>query len=294
MATQVLDHLHMDRSRQETLRIAVTGSPGAGKSTFINALALHLAEQGSKVCILAVDPSSQETKGSILGDKTRMSDIVSHDNIYIRPSPAGETLGGVSSHTKETILLCEGAGFDITIIETVGVGQSEYYASQMADLTLLILQPGAGDDLQGIKRGIVEVADIFVVNKADSDHIDNAKRTQKYYRNALSLFYPRNPDFVTPVLRVSSLQKSGLGKVVEQVKKLVSIRKAKGSFSQRRQEQDVLWLQDRLKTKILQTFMEHGQIKEMIDDGFDKLKGDDISPYTIEQNIKQLLRTLLK
>lgn len=289
----LLDALYREKS-PSSVRIAVTGSPGAGKSTLINSLAEHLAEQGEKVAVLAIDPSSQETKGSILGDKTRMGDISSHPNIYIRPTPAGKTLGGVSAFTRETIQLVESTGYTTTIIETVGVGQSEYYASQMTDVTVLVLQPGAGDDLQGIKRGIVEVADIFVVNKADTHHIDNARKTQKFYKNALALFHPRTMGFPTPVLLASGLEKTGLDKIKEHIDKLITLKSADGTFLTNRKEQDKKWIEERIKHKILNSFLMHKGVEDLIKVNFARLATNQISPFKIESEVARELQQILK
>ena len=190
----------------ETLRIGITGSPGVGKSTFIENMGGYLLERGHRVAVLAVDPSSERTGGSILGDKTRMPRLTVHPDAYVRPSPAGTTLGGVTRYTREAITLCEAAGYDLILVETVGVGQSETAVYHLTDCFALLLLPGAGDELQGIKRGIVEMADLVWINKAEGDNAKAAKATQRAYRNALHLFPPKASGWTVPVLRGSALE----------------------------------------------------------------------------------------
>jgi LAO/AO transport system kinase len=196
-------------------RIGISGSPGVGKSTFIEALGLHMTTQGEKLAVLAIDPSSQLTGGSILGDKTRMEYLSRQPDVFIRPSPAGDTLGGVARKTRETTLLCEAAGFDNIIIETVGVGQSEYTVRHLVDCFLLLLLPGAGDDLQGIKKGIMEMADIVVINKADGDQVQTAKKTAGYYASALHLLKGRSDSWNIPVQYCSALSGENIPDIYE-------------------------------------------------------------------------------
>ena len=190
----------------DTLRVGITGSPGVGKSTFIENMGGYLLDRGHRVAVLAVDPSSERTGGSILGDKTRMPQLTAHPAAYVRPSPAGTTLGGVTRYTREAITLCEAAGYDLILVETVGVGQSETAVYHLTDCFALLLLPGAGDELQGIKRGIVEMADLVWINKAEGDRAQAAKETQRAYRNALHLFPPKESNWTVPVLRGSALE----------------------------------------------------------------------------------------
>jgi LAO/AO transport system kinase len=192
------------------LRIGISGVPGAGKSTFIEALGNHILDQGRRLAVLAVDPSSALSGGSILGDKTRMETLARRPQAFIRPSPAGGTLGGVARRTRETLLLCEAAGFDVVLVETVGVGQSETAVAAMTDLFALLLLPGGGDELQGIKRGIMELADLVLVNKADGDRIANARHTAADYQHALKLMHPRTPGWQVPVRTCSALEGQGI------------------------------------------------------------------------------------
>jgi LAO/AO transport system kinase len=250
----VISALLSHHNAQESLRIGVTGAPGCGKSTFIEALGLQLANNGKKVAVLAIDPSSTVSKGSILGDKTRMEQLGLHENAFIRPSPAGNTLGGVARKTRETILLLEAAGFDIVFIETVGVGQSEIAVHGMTDIMLLLLNPGAGDDLQGIKRGIVEMADIIVVNKNDDDRAFQAKIAQAHYSNALQYFPPRQ-DFWNPsVLLCSALKNTGLADVLQNITEYTQNAKFHHAFLEKRQQQALSCFRESLRETILARF----------------------------------------
>ena len=225
------------------LRLGVTGVPGVGKSTFIEAFGLHLIGQGLKLAVLAVDPSSQRGGGSILGDKTRMQDLSRRVEAFIRPSPTGGTLGGVARRTREALLLCEAAGFDVVLVETVGVGQSETAVAGMVDLFLLLLQPGGGDELQGFKRGIMELADMVVVNKADGDLAAAAGRAAAEYRKALQLLRPQTEGWDVPVLTCSALREDGLGEVWQAIVRFRDVVVESGYFSRRRagQARDALW-----------------------------------------------------
>jgi LAO/AO transport system kinase len=192
------------------IRLGISGAPGVGKSTFIEALGNHVVDKGHRVAVLTVDPSSAISGGSILGDKTRMETLARRDEAYIRPSPAGTTLGGVTRRSRETLLLCEAAGFDVVIVETVGVGQSETKVADMTDMFMLLLQPGGGDQLQGIKRGIMELADLLLVNKADGETKNLATRSAMEYRDALQLLHPRSSDWKVEVLTCSALDNVGV------------------------------------------------------------------------------------
>ena len=223
-------------------RVGITGVPGVGKSTFIERLGLHLIDQGHQVAVLAVDPSSTRSGGSILGDKTRMERLSMHDQAFIRPSPTSGTLGGVASRTRETLLLCEAAGYDIVLVETVGVGQSELVVAEMTDFFLVLMLAGAGDELQGIKRGLMELADSLVVNKADGDNADKAQMAASTYRSALRLLRGMDPHWKPQVLTASGLHGSG----VPEVWKLIASHKvaleADGEWSRRRQAQQHTWM----------------------------------------------------
>lgn len=249
-ATQLLAELGQSK---EALRIGLSGTPGVGKSTFIESFGLMLTAQGLRVAVLAVDPSSSRSGGSILGDKTRM-DLLSRDpNAFIRPSPSQTHLGGVARRTREAVALCEAAGFDVVLIETVGVGQSETVVAQMADLFLLLLAPAGGDELQGVKRGIMEMADVIVVNKADGDLKATATRTQADYAGALRLMRkrPQDPEGYPCAMNVSALEQRGLPEVWETLKNLSEWRRENGFWDQTRAAQARYWFEDAVRNALL-------------------------------------------
>ncbi len=221
----------------DSVRIGISGSPGVGKSTFVEAFGLTVVGAGHHVAVLAVDPSSKRGGGSILGDKTRMAELARREDAFIRPSPAGKTLGGVARRTREAMLLCEAAGFDVIIIETVGVGQSETAVADMADMFLLLIAPGGGDDLQGIKKGIVELADLLIVNKADGDLKPAAQRAVADYRHALRLLRPATADWSPEVVAVSALQGEGIDRVWQLVERHRAALAASGERDRRRADQ---------------------------------------------------------
>jgi LAO/AO transport system kinase len=226
----------------QSIRVGISGTPGAGKSTFIEALGLHLVHSGKRVAVLAVDPSSSITGGSILGDKTRMANLSAEPNAYIRPSPSAGTLGGVAGKTRENMLVCEAAGYDVVLIETVGVGQSESMVAQMSDCFLAILLPGAGDDLQGIKRGLLELVDVIAVNKADGANRAAAETAAQQYRTALHLLSERASEDAPIVLTCSALQHKGIDAVWAAIEQKVCGRQATGELKRRRQQQELNWL----------------------------------------------------
>lgn len=234
----------------KALRVGITGVPGAGKSTFIEALGKHIIEEGGKLAVLAIDPSSERSRGSILGDKTRMEELAGSNRAYIRPSPSGGTLGGVARKTRETIILCEAAGFDTIFVETVGVGQSETAVHSMVDFFLLIMLAGAGDELQGIKRGIMEMADAIVINKADGNNIPRARRAQAEFANALHLFPPSLSGWTPEVRTCSALYNQGIPEVWSMVQEYASIVRASGFLDESRLEQSRYWMYETLKEGI--------------------------------------------
>jgi len=221
----------------KSLRLGITGAPGVGKSTFIEAFGTLQVSKNKKLAILTVDPSSPITKGSILGDKTRMEKLANTENVFIRPSPAGISLGGVAQKTREAMILCEAAGFDTIIIETVGVGQSETMVHSMVDFFMLLISPGSGDELQGIKRGIVEMADMLIINKADGIQKTLANKTRLAYKNALHLFPAKESKWNPPVLTCSALKQSGMNKIDQQIDQYVHLTKKNQYFEFNRQEQ---------------------------------------------------------
>lgn len=226
----------------KAIRVGISGAPGAGKSTFIEAIGNHILDQGHKLAVLAVDPSSALSGGSILGDKTRMEKLSQRQEAFIRPSPAAGSLGGVTRRTRETLLLCEAAGFDVVFVETVGVGQSEVAVADMTDMFLLLLLPGGGDDLQGIKRGIMELADLILVNKADGDMAVAARNTAADYLAALSLMHPRTRNWQVPVKTCSALKGKGVPETWSVINKFHSRLVANGALESRREEQARHWL----------------------------------------------------
>jgi LAO/AO transport system kinase len=231
-------------------RLGITGVPGAGKSTFIEALGNHIIDQGGKLAVLAIDPSSERSKGSILGDKTRMEELSGRREAYIRPSPAGGTLGGVARKTRESMILCEAAGFDTLIVETVGVGQSEAAVHSMVDFFLLIMLAGAGDELQGIKRGIMEMADGIVINKADGNNIRKAGRSKAEFSNALHLFPPTPSGWVPRVMTCSSLHGTGIGETWEMIREYRDFVTRNGFIAGRRREQSRYWMHEAIREEI--------------------------------------------
>lgn len=252
----------------DTIRIGITGVPGVGKSTFIEAFGKKLTSLGKKVAVLAVDPTSTKTKGSIMGDKTRMQELVKDPNAFIRPSPSGISLGGVSRKTRETIILCEAAGHDVILIETVGVGQSETAVHSMVDFFLLLKLPGAGDELQGIKRGIVEMADAIVINKADGDNIKNVKKAATEFSRALHLYPPKENGWIPQVLSCSALEKTGLDSIWNMILNYIEASKKTTYFETKRQLQNKNWLlqtiDDQLKREFYQDKKVASKLKEMM------------------------------
>jgi len=233
------------------IRVGITGSPGVGKSTTIDALGMFLIEGGHKVAVLAVDPSSARSGGSILGDKTRMARLSASDSAYIRPSPASGTLGGVAAKTREAMLLCEAAGFDVILVETVGIGQSETAVCDMTDFFLALMLPGAGDELQGIKKGLVELADMIAINKADGDNIKRANHAAADYRSALHILTPRSEHWHPPVATYSALTGQGIVELWQNILDHRTAMNASGDFAARRREQQVKWMWSMLEQRML-------------------------------------------
>lgn len=240
-------------------RVGITGVPGAGKSTTIEALGVNLTTAGHKVAVLAVDPSSSRTGGSILGDKTRMERLSIDPNAFIRPSPSSGTLGGVTRKTREAMLLCEAAGFDVVIVETVGVGQSETVVADMVDIFMALLIPGGGDELQGIKKGLIEIADLIVINKADADPA-RAERSAREYRTALHILTPASPDWTPPVITASGLNNAGLDHLWQQVERHREVMTANGERAARRAAQNGRWMWAMVRDRLDEAFREHPDV----------------------------------
>lgn len=246
------------------VRIGITGVPGVGKSTFIEAFGKELTGIGKKLAVLAIDPTSQRSKGSIMGDKTRMEEL-SHDPLaYIRPSPSGGSLGGVANKTRETLLLCEAAGFEIIVVETVGVGQSETVVKGMVDFFLLLMLAGAGDELQGIKKGIMEMADAVVITKADGNNQAAAQRAVIEYQNAFHLFPSHDNGWLPPVLTCSALEKKGLSEIWNQINVFDSQTKASGFHRRNRQQQNLEWMHTLIRQTLEEQFYHHPQITKQL------------------------------
>ena len=234
----------------KAIRLGITGAPGAGKSTTIDALGTYLTQHGHKVAVLAVDPSSSRTGGSILGDKTRMARLAIDPNAFIRPSPSSGTLGGVAAKTRETMLLCEAAGYDVVLVETVGVGQSETAVADMTDFFLVLMVAGGGDELQGIKKGIVELADMIAVNKADGDNVARARAAAAEYRGALNILTPRSITWAPPVVTYSALTGDGIAPLWAQIERHKKLMSASGERAEKRREQQVKWMWTMLEERL--------------------------------------------
>lgn len=260
LTQQVLEKIlpHAGRS----MRIGITGVPGVGKSTFIEAFGKKLTQQGKKLAVLAIDPTSQRSKGSIMGDKTRMEELAHDPLAYIRPSPSGGSLGGVANKTRETLLLCEAAGFEVVFVETVGVGQSETLVKGMVDFFLLLMLAGAGDELQGIKKGIMEMADAVVITKADGSNQTATQRAVIEYQNAFHLFPPTANGWFPKVKTCSALEKQGLDDIWNMILEYDSLVKRNGFFLQNRQQQNLEWMHSLIRFALEEQFYQHADIKQ--------------------------------
>ncbi|MCD4734429.1 MAG: methylmalonyl Co-A mutase-associated GTPase MeaB [Bacteroidales bacterium] len=272
-----------------SIRIGITGVPGAGKSTFIEALGSYLTGKNHRIAVLAIDPSSQKTKGSILGDKTRMEALANNPKVFIRPSPSGGSLGGVARKTKETIILCEAAGFDTIFVETVGVGQSETAVHSMVDIFLLLMIAGAGDELQGIKRGIMEMADLIVINKADGDNIERTKVAKRTLENALHLFPPPESGWQTIVNTCSSINTSGINEVWDTIVEYVNFTKKTGIFEKKRQYQDLQIMKKTVNDLLKLRFLNDPAIKSLYPQLESKIIAGEINPYSAANQLLDIL-----
>ena len=278
----------------KSVRIGITGVPGVGKSTFIEAFGKHLTSLGKKVAVLAVDPSSTISHGSILGDKTRMEELVKDPNAYIRPSASGETLGGVARKTRETITLCEAAGFDTILIETVGVGQSETAVHSMVDFFLLLKISGAGDELQGIKRGIMEMADSIVINKADGDNIKKANLAKVEFNRALHLFPAKKSGWIPTTSTCSAITHDGIPEVWETIEKFLELTKGNNYFFEKRKEQNQYWMLETINEQLKTNFYSHPEIQKLLDHNKKAVQNDKISPFAAAQELLNVYQNYKK
>lgn len=275
----------------KAVRLGITGVPGAGKSTFIESLGNMLTEQGMRVAVLAIDPSSTRSGGSILGDKTRMEKLAVNDRAFIRPSPSGGTLGGVAGKTRETMLVCEAAGYDVIIIETVGVGQSETTVASMVDFFLVLLIAGAGDELQGIKKGVLEVAEAIVINKADGDNIERADLARKEYEAALHLLMQFSPNWQVPVLTCSALNENGIEKVWQTVLDHRTTLTESGEFDAKRRAQAKDWFKFLVDDGLKNWFHSDPSVQQDIHLVLQQIEGGEKSPTAAAAKILEMLKT---
>ncbi len=271
-----------------SVRIGITGVPGVGKSTFIEALGMQIVNEGHKLAVLAVDPSSERSGGSILGDKTRMEDLSAHQSAFIRPSPSAGSLGGVARKTRETIILCEAAGYDTVFIETVGVGQSETVVHSMVDFFLLLMLAGAGDELQGIKRGIMEMADTIAINKADGSNINKAKLAKAQYANALHLFPPTESGWVPKVITCSAMEGNGISDIWDTIKEFLSQTSENGYFEHHRNNQAKYWMYETINEVVRDKFYQDEAIRKNIKGVEADVTGNKISSFVAAKELLDL------
>lgn len=272
-----------------SIRVGLTGSPGVGKSTLLDNMGMKLIRKGHKVAILAVDPSSGSSRGSILGDKTRMESLVKEDHAYIRPTASGTYLGGTAANTREAIMLTEAAGYDFIIIETVGVGQSETHVSSLVDVFLLLILPGAGDDIQGIKRGIMELADIIFINKADGERVELANLSKKQLKSAISLMQHKMEGWKPHILTGSGLNDSGIDHLLTSLFDFINHSKDVGYFDYNRNEQDLQWFEDQYRNMVLHEIMTKTDIYPEVLTIKEKLQSGEINPIDAIVNTRNLI-----
>ena len=273
----------------DAIRLGITGVPGVGKSTTIDQLGMNLVEQGHKIAVLAVDPTSMRTGGSILGDKTRMSRLAQSDKAFIRPSPTSGTLGGVTRKTRETMVLVEAAGYDVVIVETVGVGQSEVAVADMVDFFLVLLLAGGGDDLQGIKKGIIEIADMIAINKADFDNVKRAQRAAQDYRGALQILTPSTAKWKPPVVTISGQTNVGLDELWKQVCAHRKLMRESGEFAKRRQDQAVSWMTDMLEDQLMAAVRDNPDVGQRLPKLEEDVRNGRLLPSLAVEEIMSLM-----
>ena len=266
VASEIIARCQRETVGRQTMRIGITGVPGVCKSTFIEAFGSHITGSGHKLAVLAIDPSSERSKGSILGDKTRMETLVRDPKAFIRPSPSAGSLGGVARRTRETILLCESAGYDVIFIETVGVGQSETAVHSMSDFFLLLMLSGAGDELQGIKRGIMEMSDLIAITKADGSNIEKAKVARSLYASALHLFPPTESGWVPTAVTSSAVTKEGLDVIMQKLEEYFALVRGNGFYQKRRSQQSRFWMFETINESLKNMFYEDEKIERLLPD----------------------------
>ena len=274
----------------KAIRVGITGSPGVGKSTTIDALGMFLIGLGHKAAVLAVDPSSARSGGSILGDKTRMPRLAASDQAYIRPSPSAGTLGGVAAKTREAMLLCEAAGFDVILVETVGIGQSETAVADMTDFFLALMLPGAGDELQGIKKGLVEIADMIAINKADGDNVKRANIAAAEYRGALHILSPRSAHWRPPVITYSALTGASIAALWQKILDHRSAMSASGEFAARRREQQVKWMWSMLEQRIMARLRSDAAVRARVKKVEAEVADGRVAPALAADQIAEMLK----
>jgi len=273
----------------KAVRLGITGAPGAGKSTTIDVLGTHLTGRGHKIAVLAVDPSSSRTGGSILGDKTRMAQLASDANAFVRPSPSSGTLGGVAAKTRETMLVCEAAGYDVVMVETVGIGQSETAVADMTDFFLVLMLPGAGDELQGLKKGIVELADMVAINKADGDNIARAKVAAAEYRAALNILTPNSATWSPPVVTYSALTRGGIPELWGQVLAHKDKMTASGELLARRRDQQVKWMWSMLEERLTARLRSDASVRTKLRQAEAAVAAGKLAPMLAVEDLAKLL-----
>lgn len=282
------------KKKNKTVRIGITGVPGVGKSTFIETFGKLLTGMGQKVAILAVDPTSSLTKGSILGDKTRMNELSRDPNAFIRPSASGDSLGGVTRKTRESIVLCEAAGYEVILVETVGVGQSEIAVHSMVDFFLLLKLAGAGDELQGIKRGIMEMADAITINKADGDNIKKAQSARTEFARALHLYPPKKNGWLPKVMTCSAQENSGIEEIWKTIQSFVQQTTIEGHFQKNRHEQNKNWFFQSVETALKTNFYQNEGVKKEVAPLLKKIEDNTISPFVAANQLVSKYKPELK
>ena len=293
IASQIIQRCQAVSNGKKTMRIGITGVPGAGKSTFIEAFGSYITSEGHKLAVLAIDPSSEKSKGSILGDKTRMETLCNDPNAFIRPSPSAGSLGGVARKTRETILLCEAAGYDVIFIETVGVGQSETAVHSMSDFFLLLMLSGAGDDLQGIKRGIMEMSDLIAITKADGNNVDKASMARALYANALHLFPPTESGWVPTAVTSSAVTKEGLDVILKKIEDYFALVQENGFYLKKRREQARYWMYESINESLRNMFYENSSIAPLLPDYENAVLKGDLESFTAAAELLEKYRRAL-